>query len=407
MTQKIQLPLTIIAINLVLFFGCQNERQFEKNSFEKLSVYQAIQKIDSIEDTATKRLKLEEFWDGIKDTASIPYVINDTAIFFYRGEANKVQWNGDFNSWGGNKSFDNLGLHLDSTDLWYLVKKFPNDARLDYKITLNNSNWILDPNNPHQQWSGFGPNSELRMPNWEEEQIGQKRNSTEATIDSFTLASSSVNYTVGIKVWLPENKLEQEALSVLYVTDGQEYGDSQLGNLLTITENLIADGKIEPIMIVLLDPRNPNNLQQNRRETEYTINPQYLDFVTEELIPHLKESYHINESKQAILGTSLGGLNASYFGAKRPDIFNYVAIQSPAYWYRPEIFNYVKEYTSENQTIFMSAGTFNDGLQKAEEMQTIYKQKGYSIKFMEVNEGHSWGAWTQQLDDLLIYFFGK
>ena len=33
-------------------------------------------------------------------------------------------------------------------------------------IKLLNKEWILDPANPYIQYSGFGPNSELRMPEW-------------------------------------------------------------------------------------------------------------------------------------------------------------------------------------------------------------------------------------------------
>src|SRR5690554_7795172 len=81
----------------------------------------------------------------------------------YRSNANSVSWNGDFNNWG---AFEILKPEkIEGTDLWIGKTRFASDARLDYKI-VEGSNWILDPNNLHQQWSGFGPNSELRMPDY-------------------------------------------------------------------------------------------------------------------------------------------------------------------------------------------------------------------------------------------------
>ena len=57
-------------------------------------------------------------------------------------------------------------VRLTGTDLWYREGTLPDDARVDYKIVLNGGNWIDDPVNPLKMWSGFGPNSELRMPDY-------------------------------------------------------------------------------------------------------------------------------------------------------------------------------------------------------------------------------------------------
>jgi enterochelin esterase family protein len=40
-------------------------------------------------------------------------------------------------------------------------------------------------------------------------------------------------------------------------------------------------------------------------------------------------------------------------------------------------------------------------------MKTILEGKSYPLKYLEVPEGHSWGQWRSQLDDLLVYFFGS
>jgi enterochelin esterase family protein len=399
-----------ILITALLISGCNNDQSGSEKISNKTypSVAAALKAIEAIEDADNRKTTTEQLWEAIKDTAVIPYTTADTAIFLYKGSANSVSWNGDFNSWGNDKSFSNTGKNIDSTDLWYLIKTFPEDARLDYKVTLNNSQWILDPNNPNQQWSGFGPNSELRMPDWNEESVGyHNENVAEGVVDSFTIESSILNYKVAYKVYKPAGYENFNDLPVLYVTDGQEYGDEKLGNIFTITNNLIAENKIDPIIMVLIDPRNPDNIGQNRRMEEYTLNNSYLNFVAEELISEIDASYKSSTEQRAILGTSLGGLNASYFGAERPDLFPMVAAQSPAYWYKTEIYNKVENADLGNQRIFISAGTFNDGLDNAKKMRQTYENKQLAPNFLIVNEGHSWGAWTQQLDNILIQFFGK
>jgi hypothetical protein len=73
-----------------------------------------------------------------------------TAVFLYRSTANSAQVVGDFDSWSALP--ENNMQRLNGTTLFYLVKRFESDARFDYKIIVNGSNWILDPLNPRTQW---------------------------------------------------------------------------------------------------------------------------------------------------------------------------------------------------------------------------------------------------------------
>jgi len=400
-----QLIPSLLMLAWALTIGCSTDRTDQPASNQFMRVSEALRVIVKTDDTEKRMNLVDTFWKSIKDTAMIPYTLEDTAIFLYRGEAGEVSWNGDFNSWGGDRQFDNEGKRIDSTDLWYLIKKFPEDARLDYKITLDGNRWILDPNNPNQQWSGFGPNSELRMPEWQEAfytNVDKK-----GTIDSFTINSNNLNYDVAYKVYKPFNYETHTNLPVLYVTDGHEYVDSRLGQIIKVADHLVASEEVIPFMMVLIDPRNPADQSANRRQQEYTINSNYLSFVVDELVPMMDNQHKTAVNERGILGTSLGGLNASYFGAEKPAIFNLVAIQSPAYWYKTSIYDQVENATQQPEKVIITAGTFNDGLANARKMEVIYKNEGITPVFIEVNEGHSWGAWSQQLDDILIYLFPK
>lgn len=400
------LSLLLLIMTLTSCNSIEEESDF-KRSLEELSVSEILQKINKIDKTEDRIFYANTFWNAMLDSSSIPYIYQDTIVFMYKGQGSKISWNGDFNAWGNDTSFKNTGINIDSTDLWYLVKSFPNDARLDYKVTINDQNWILDPINPHQQWSGFGPNSEFRMPKWTENGYNDlKSNISTGTIRHHTINSDQLNYEISYTVYLPLNYKNYDSLAVLYVTDGHEYIDEKLGNLVTITDNLIGLSLIEPIMIVFIDPRNPQNIEENRREKEYTLNENYLAFVSQELIPSIDTLFQTHQTKRGIIGTSLGGINATYFGVSNSSLFKNVGIQSPAYWYKPEIFDMVSKFVPNDQKIMITAGTFYDGLDKTTQMNKIYQSLGIRPKFLIVNEGHSWGAWNNQLDDFLIYFYG-
>jgi enterochelin esterase-like enzyme len=40
-------------------------------------------------------------------------------------------------------------------------------------------------------------------------------------------------------------------------------------------------------------------------------------------------------------------------------------------------------------------------------MIAVLEAKSYPLQVLQVPEGHSWGQWRSQLDDLLITFFPK
>ena len=118
----------------------------------------------NIADPTARQTELDALWANLQAAGQVPYAQDGQVAFLYRGFTGTVSWPGDFNGW--NPSAPGwLGTQLAGTDLWILEKSFPADARLDYKIFRNGS-WILDPANPLQMWGGFGPNSELRMPDY-------------------------------------------------------------------------------------------------------------------------------------------------------------------------------------------------------------------------------------------------
>src|SRR6478735_12216346 len=123
-------------------------------------------KASKITDTRQRQETFNTLWNSLKESKRIPLVVEDSVLFFYQGEGENVQWTGDFNGWGYDKKFNSTGKKFAGSDIWYLKSSFPKNARLDYKIIVNSNEWLIDPDNDFQQWSGVGggsPNSELRM----------------------------------------------------------------------------------------------------------------------------------------------------------------------------------------------------------------------------------------------------
>ena len=398
----------LIPAFLVILMSCG---WFERSPKLPQELDDAFTRLENISNLDERRSEALELWDMLVSDRQVPFTHDSTAVFMYYGNANTVAWNGDFNSWGENPSVKITGKNIDGTDLWYAKHTFPADARLDYKITIDGEEWILDPANPHQQWSGFGPNSELRMPEWEEEPLAKINPAAEkgSFHEQKVIDSEFLEYPVSYRVYTPAGYESMDDLSVIYVTDGPEYSDPQLGNMVTVMDNLHHFNKIRPTVAVFVSPLSVDDEDLNRRADEFANNPAYLDFFINELIPSVEADYNISGKREdrAILGNSLGGLNSTYFAFSRPDLFQHVGIQAPAFWYREEIYNVVKNADFPDADIFMSVGTIGDNTIDARLMKTIFEEKGYDFTYLEVNEGHSWGAWGAQLDDVLVTFFSE
>jgi enterochelin esterase-like enzyme len=368
----------------------------------------SLSRIEMIADATERGTTLNAFFNVMQSAGKIPFALRDSAAFLYRGAASSVRWNGDMNGWSNTTAGWN-GTRLGGLDYWILEKTFPSDARLDYKLVLNGNNWILDPANPFQQMSGFGPNSELRMPDFVfPPDVIRNPNAPQGTLSGNTIIQSTrLGYAVQYRVYTPAGYDTLPNLPVMYVTDGHEYANDAMGSLLIVLDNLIASRRIRPVLAVFIDPRNPFNLSQNRRQDELPINPNYLAFVREELVPQITTAYRTMNapSSRAIVGTSLGGICATYFGIAAPETFGLIGIQSPAYWFRPQIQTMVSDSSARPLRIFMSTGVINDAQNEARQMRNTMLQKNYPLRYREVNQGHSWGNWRGLVSEMLIYFF--
>lgn len=394
-----RIPLLLIILITGVYVSAQDYTSFTA-TIQKL--YQST--------TAEETTRL---WNDLVESENIPLVAEDSVAFLYRGEAKTVSWMGDFNGWGYNRDFNNKGARIPGTDIWILKASFQKDARLDYKILLDETNWILDPGNTEHQWSGVGggsPNSELRMPEWKEDPLTMallseaKRGKIERDL---LFNSKAMGYQLTYSIYIPPGYKPSGEFPVVYVTDGYEYMHEQLGNMLTILDNLIHLEKINPVIAVFIDHREPVNRSNNRRMTELAMNEKYLNFLTEELMPSIEKNYSISKdpSQRAIIGTSTGGLSAAYFAFSKPALFGLAGIQSPAFWFKPEIYTLCDNPNNPPVKTFMTTGAINDAKEGALKMKTILERNTCTYEYREVNQGHSWGNWRDLIDDMLIYFF--
>jgi enterochelin esterase-like enzyme len=223
--------------------------------------------------------------------------------------------------------------------------------------------------------------------------------------DNQRIASDVLSYDLQYRVYLPEGYKSHTDLAVLYVVDGQSY--IKQGKVPRVLNRLIDSGKIEPVVVVFVDARDPDKLNKNRRNAQFFCNNDYLEFYRDELIPEIEQHYPVaqDREKRTVLGLSFGGLNSACFGLFGFDTFSGIGMQSPAYHPVPKLLSAYEEMPLLPLRVFLSTGKPNDNTKATRELRDVLQNKGYPMKYIEVREGHNWNNWRPLIDNVLRFFY--
>ena len=93
-----------------------------------------------------------------------------------------------------------------------------------------------------------------------------------------SLYSKNLNYTVYFRVYVPYNYENLSALPSIYLTDGQEYSNPDLGCMINVLDNMISQKRIKPVVAVFVDPRLNLDYNENLRAEQYTMNQKFAEF---------------------------------------------------------------------------------------------------------------------------------
>lgn len=361
-----------------------------------------ISRVNSLKDNPQSQSAVVDSFINYAKTKGIPFIENNTANFLYRGSAASVSVAGDFNDWNAAR---NVMTKLSNTDLYYFTRTFEQNARLDYKLVLNGSSWILDPLNPHQVSGGYGPNSELAMPGfvqpWE---INYKPSVQHGKVENRTTYSQKASINYQLRIYLPPDYNMDNAARypVVYFQDGFEY--ISLGSAVNVIDNLLDSGKIKPLIAVFVQPNNRNDEYAGGKRA------QYREFFAYELVPLIDSLYKtIKDPKsRLVLGDSYGGNISALIAFNHPDIFGNCGIHSGAFQpYNYEAAALISSKPLQPVKLFSVWGSYESLYQFWRPYKDSLLQKGYELNWAEYPEGHSWGLWRATLDDMLKYFYPK
>lgn len=337
--------------------------------------------------------------DGILPAVKrFPLAETDTTILFlFHGEARNVFLAGDETDWKATIPF----TRIEGTGYWHLERHYDRQARLDYKIVVNDTLWMLDPLNPDTCLSGFGPNSTFGMPGYTSPpELYYQSGIPHGTVKDTIFHSDILGNDRRLAIYLPAGyDPANHPFPVILFHDGLEFLELIHGK--NILDNLIAGEKIRPLIAVFVEPVN--------REAEYTGNGkrEYRDFILRELMPWIDQQYNTSHDNadRAMLGISNGGNISLYIGITASDQFGKIAAMSSNY--EKELFLLYGQASSPVPELYLDMGIYDiPGLKPlVRKFVELLDDHGDDYRMYWYPEGHSWGNWEGHLRVPLMQFF--
>lgn len=347
----------------------------------------------------------------LKNNPNSPVIEKENlAVFFWFGKARSVFINGDIqDAWASPDSM--TIIECGENNFFYRIYSLPPDTRVDYKLIIEGKE-ITDPRNENSTPSGYGIHSQCAMPLFKAKKIREFNPDIEhGSVDSiyFNISTGSIS-SRWIKIFTPAGYDTLADLPCLYINDG--FKALEYCSYINILDNLIASGKISPVIVVFIDfIEGDQNYFLNKTED-------YTSMLCNELVPLIDKNYGTAKSPEnrIIAGVSAGGNAAIFASLKRPDIFLNAAGQSSTI--TSDLLTLVRTNglnSNETKSIKLyidvarfdlRSGSFNNYpfLYSNQLLSKDLKSAGLNHSFKVFNDGHQWANWRERIDEILIYF---
>ncbi|MCU1328019.1 MAG: putative esterase [Bryobacterales bacterium] len=230
--------------------------------------------------------------------------------------------------------------------------------------------------------------------------------------------SSVLNRTERVIVYLPPGYDKGNTrYPVLYLVHGS--GDIQeswvqAGHANLILDNLIAEGKAKPMIVVM--PAGHSVPFSAGRGGPVTNNDLFEQYLIKEVIPGVDAKYRTapGAKNRALAGLSMGGGHTIQTGFSHPDMFSALGVFSSA----PQgntfetkyksVLDDAKGFNSKVSTVWLAGGDIDPVYPRMKAFSELLEKSGIHAPLKTYKGAHTWPVWRYSLTDFApIIFNGK
>ena len=229
-----------------------------------------------------------------------------------------------------------------------------------------------------------------------------------------------------LNIYVPAgyDKDKKSRYPVLYIQHGggeDERGWVIQGKTDIILDNLIAEGKAKPMLVVI-----PNGNVSRPGMSAGGYNDEAMAVFREELfsniIPFIENNYRVkpDAANRAIAGLSMGGGQAFYTGLRNTDMFANVGVFSTGLFggiarqsgtaFDPEtvipgILTNPESFNNKLKVFYISVGEQDPRIEPTKKLVQTFRDKGLNVEFASFPGSHEWQVWRKSLNDFAKKLF--
>lgn len=268
---------------------------------------------------------------------------------------------------------------------------------------------ILDPGNPSVKASRNVRSSLLRV---EGEQPFDFLDVPHGTVHYHAYQSEAIERFRELRVYTPPgyetNETEYPLLLLQHGHSDTFAAWTDNGKAHWILDNLIADKKAKPMIVVMLDGhpipgsygdgRSTDNIEELRKD------------IIDEVLPMIEKNYRVKEGRKnrAIAGLSMGGLHSLSIGLNELDTFAWIGAFSAAIPEKEAIEAALEDAEETNEQIellWIACGEDDFLLDENRELIEWLEDAEIEHEWVLTEGDHSWPVWRGYLVDFAAKLF--
>ena len=257
---------------------------------------------------------------------------------------------------------------------------------------------ILDVNGPRVAVQMFDPNV------------------AHGQVSEIRYASKSLGITRRAHVYTPPGyeRGGRQRYPVLYLVHGAGDSDDSwttVGHANDILDNLIAAGKIKPMIVVM-----PYGHTPPRKGVNWWADTDFGNDLLKDLIPFIDSNYrtHTKPRDRAMAGLSMGGNHTIQFGITHPEIFQDIGVFSMGLSDDERVKAYVEEHSANLKRRAASSGVLFYAIGRDDFLypsvaptRRVLDQFKIKYTYRESAGGHVWKNWREYLVEFLPQLFSE